>query len=72
MKKNKLKKTFYIWTNNPIHHPLTDLNNSKKMNNKNYGKTNNQNYLKKLSCEMFKNIMGIMGDRHYQQPLFYI
>ena len=59
VKKNKLKKSFYIWTNNPIHHSLTDLK----------SKTGGNDYLKKSSCEMFKNIMGIMGDRHYQQPL---
>ncbi len=48
LKKKKLK-TFYIWTNNQIHHSLTDLN----CDTKNRG-SNNNDYLKKLSCEMLK------------------
>jgi len=59
--RNKLKKSFYQWTNNPIHHSLTDLKKSKT------GSSND--FFKKSALDMFKSMMGVMGDRHYQQPL---
>lgn len=50
--KEELAMTMLIWTNNPIHASLTQLDSN----------------LNKIAKAAFKNIFGYMGDRPYQGP----
>jgi len=54
-KKSRLRRSYWRWSRGPIHHCLT-------------ASCAAEPALNKAGCLMFKNVMGIMGDRHYESP----
>lgn len=66
--REKLKKQFWIWNKNPIHHPLTDLERSINVGSvmvKGSHSVSKLHHIQKEATQMFKNILGIMCDRKY-------
>ncbi|ETO14295.1 Rab GTPase binding protein, partial [Reticulomyxa filosa] len=70
--RDKLRTEFFVFTKNPIHHPLTDLRTSTEKSDVTSTAVSKFSVLKNEALQMFKNIMGYMGDRHYAQPILLV
>ncbi|ETO28705.1 hypothetical protein RFI_08419 [Reticulomyxa filosa] len=71
--RDKLRSEFFVFTKTPIHHPLTDMRTTTERAVVSGGAAISKfSVLKSEALQMFKDIMGYMGDRHYAQPILLV